>query len=72
MANTPFDTEPGRIAVDSSVRRVHPIVKIDYAVRVVSQLSVGAVMLSVLTEQPTPGAVWAALAFTSLLWPQLG
>ncbi|MBT9466687.1 MAG: PAS domain S-box protein [Hydrogenophaga sp.] len=52
-------------------RRVHPIVKLDYGVRVVSHLCVGAVMLSVLLDQPPSSVLWVALALTSLLWPHV-
>jgi PAS domain S-box-containing protein len=66
------DTEPDTLSGDlPRQRRVHPIVKLDYGVRAVSHLCVGAVMLSVLVEQPTPTALWVAWFFTTLLWPHL-
>ncbi len=70
--DTLLDTESDALSPDlPQKRRVHPIVKLDYGVRVVSHLCVGAVMLSVLVEQPTHTALWAMWFFTTLIWPHV-
>jgi PAS domain S-box-containing protein len=68
LPDTGSDTLSGALPGE---RRVHPIVKIDYGVRVVSHLCVGAVMLSVLLEQPTGTALWVGWVFTTFLWAHL-
>ncbi|MEO7242999.1 MAG: ATP-binding protein, partial [Variovorax sp.] len=52
-------------------RRVHPIVKLDYGVRAVAHLSIGAATLSVFIERPPSQYVWAALVFTTFVWAHL-
>lgn len=68
LPDTGSDTLSGALTGE---RRIHPIVKIDYGVRVVSHLCVGAVMLSVLLEQPMPTTLWVAWVFTTFVWAHL-
>jgi len=68
------DTVLGDVAEGESrtrVRRVHPIVKLDYGVRAVAHLSIGAGLLSVFIERPPVQQVWAALFFTTFVWAHL-
>jgi PAS domain S-box-containing protein len=52
----------------ASKRRVHPIVKLDYGVRIVAHLSAGAVLWSVFVDRPPQTGVWAVFVFTTFLW----
>ena len=53
------------------VRKVHPLVRIDYPVRIVANLFSGLLLLAALAERPTPTWVWVALAAWVLVWPHL-
>ncbi|MBA2964358.1 MULTISPECIES: ATP-binding protein [Ramlibacter] len=52
-------------------RRVHPIVKLDYPIRIVGHLASASVIISVLLSRPPSAPLWAWLAFTALVWPHL-
>jgi len=69
-------TEPGHepgVAAGGGVgaRRLHPLVRIDYPVRVVGYLFCGLILLAALLERPQPPWVWAALVVWMLAWPHL-
>jgi PAS domain S-box-containing protein len=51
--------------------KLHPLVRIDYPVRVVGYLFCGLVLLAALLERPQPPWVWAALVVWMLAWPHL-
>ena len=51
--------------------RTHPLVALDYRVRVPAMLIVALTALSALADRPRGAWVWAALVFTGLVWPQL-
>jgi len=55
----------------SSTHKIHPIVKLDYGVRVIAHLLVGGLIFSALTTKTSSTGVWLFLVFTSLLWPHL-
>jgi signal transduction histidine kinase len=62
---------PAPDATAAPTRRVHPIVKLDYPIRIVGHTASAALILSVfLTREPSPLA-WAWLAFTTLAWSHL-
>ena len=54
-----------------AARRVHPIVKLDYGVRVTGQLTIAGIVFSALTAQNSSVGVALFLVFTGLLWPHL-
>ncbi|MBK7470605.1 MAG: hypothetical protein IPI73_08235 [Betaproteobacteria bacterium] len=69
-------TEPGTLpAAREPARRVHPVVYIDYRIRIIGYLATGATVAS--TAQNTAGAraatalLWTLLLAQTLLWPHL-
>ncbi|MEP7083100.1 MAG: ATP-binding protein [Betaproteobacteria bacterium] len=72
----PIPEAGNRRATGGTPGRAHPIVYIDYRIRVIGYLVVGAAVASTLLEQ-RPGApaattvLWAALLLQTLLWPHL-
>ena len=52
-------------------REVHPLVSLDYRVRVPAMLIVGLVLLSYFWNYPKSFWLWTAIAFTAFGWPQL-
>jgi signal transduction histidine kinase/CheY-like chemotaxis protein len=52
-------------------RELHPLVSLDYRVRVPAMLIVGLVLLSYFWDFPKSLMLWTAIGFTALLWPQL-
>ena len=52
-------------------RAVHPLVLLDYRVRVPAMLIVGLVVASYFASRPAGLFPWTAIAFTGLVWPQL-
>ncbi|MBK9608082.1 MAG: GAF domain-containing protein [Betaproteobacteria bacterium] len=70
-------TEPGPLpAAREPARRVHPVVYIDYRIRIIGYLVTGATVASTLLEA-RPGAraatalLWALLLAQTFLWPHL-
>jgi signal transduction histidine kinase/CheY-like chemotaxis protein len=55
----------------SEDHRVHPLVSLDYRVRVPALLIVGALTLSHFMGKPHSAWLWAAIFFTGVLWPQI-
>ena len=56
------------VALATTTRRVHPIVKLDYPIRIVGHMTSASIIVSVfLASKPSPLA-WAWLAFTTLAW----
>ena len=51
--------------------RAHPLVALDYRVRVPAMLIVALTAVSALVDRPRSAWVWAALVFTGIVWPQL-
>jgi signal transduction histidine kinase/CheY-like chemotaxis protein len=58
-------------ALPAEAPRVHPLVELDYRVRVPAMVMVGLIPLSHFARQPRPVWFWGAIVFTALLWPQL-
>jgi len=58
-------------AADGRARRLHPLVRIDYPVRVVGYLFAGVILGAAMLERPQPPWVWAALVVWMLAWPHL-
>ena len=52
-------------------REVHPLVSLDYRVRVPAMFIVGLVLLSYFWDYPKSFWLWMAIGFTALVWPQL-
>jgi signal transduction histidine kinase/CheY-like chemotaxis protein len=52
-------------------REVHPLVSLDYRVRVPAMFIVGLVLLSYFWNYPKSFWLWTAILFTGLVWPQL-
>jgi signal transduction histidine kinase/CheY-like chemotaxis protein len=52
-------------------REVHPLVSLDYRVRVPAMFIVGLVLLSYFWDYPKSFWLWTAILFTGLVWPQL-
>ncbi len=73
---SPSAPSPSRIAVAPTEiaqaavapRAVHPIVKLDFRVRLLANLLVMVVMASIFVERPAPRWAWALLLFQGLLW----
>src|SRR5262245_46578334 len=52
-------------------REVHPLVSLDYRVRVPAMFIVGLVLLSYFWNYPKSLMLWTAIGVTALVWPQL-
>ena len=52
-------------------RKIHPIVMLDYPVRIAAHLLVFVVMASALIDSQIPRWAWAALGLTGIVWPHL-
>jgi signal transduction histidine kinase len=57
--------------MDRPARSVHPLVALDYRVRVPAMFIVGLVLLSYFWDYPKSLWLWTAIGFTGLVWPQL-
>ncbi|MFP5411541.1 MAG: ATP-binding protein [Gammaproteobacteria bacterium] len=53
-------------------RKVHPIVELDYPVRIMAHLAIFIVVGSVYIGRPTPTWVWALTGFYLLAWSHIG
>jgi PAS domain S-box-containing protein len=61
----------GESAGVRSAMTVHPLVRIDYPVRVLAYLFYGLTIVSVFVEHPPGLVVWLLLAVWALVWPHL-
>lgn len=61
----------GRVPAQATPPRVHPIVQLDYRVRICANLLVLIVMVSIFAERPAPRWIWALLLFQGVLWAHL-
>ncbi len=52
-------------------RELHPLVSLDYPVRVSAMVIVALVVLSYFWDYPKSFWLWTAIGFTGLVWPQL-
>ena len=52
-------------------RELHPLVSLDYRVRVPAMFIVGLVLLSYFWDYPRSFWLWTAIGFTALVWPHL-
>jgi len=57
--------------MEAKSRTVHPLVSLDYRVRVPAMFMVGLVLVSYFWDYPRSFWLWTAIAFTGLAWPQL-
>ena len=57
--------------MDAKRRELHPLVALDYRVRVPAMLIVALVVLSYFWDYPKSFWLWTAIGFTGLVWPQL-
>ena len=55
----------------SQKRKIHPIVRLDYGVRVIAQVMVCSLVFSASIGKNTPTGVWFFLGFTSIFWPHI-
>jgi len=51
--------------------RIHPLVGLDYRVRVPAMLIVAFTVIAHFLDKPQGPLLWAAIVFTGLLWPQI-
>ncbi|MBC8647776.1 MAG: response regulator [Thermoanaerobaculia bacterium] len=61
----------GPLPGEAEEHRVHPIVVLDYRVRIAAHLLVASTALSHFWRGPQGPMLWPALVFTGLLWPQI-
>ncbi len=59
------------VVAAAEAAHVHPLVELDYRVRVPAMLMVGLISLSHFFRQPRHFWFWGAIVFTALLWPQI-
>ena len=52
-------------------RRVHPLVRLDYPIRLVGHFVVAAIVASILRDRTEGWHVWALLALQGLVWPHV-
>ncbi|HSV55371.1 MAG TPA: ATP-binding protein [Burkholderiaceae bacterium] len=72
MQVSPVDSTLAAADDDQSAqRRVHPIVKLDYGVRVLSHLFAGLILASVFKTRAPGPVIWVLFAVTTLLWPHI-
>jgi signal transduction histidine kinase len=57
--------------MDAKRRELHPLVALDYRVRVPAMLIVALVVLSYFWDYPKGFWLWTAIGFTGLVWPHL-
>jgi signal transduction histidine kinase len=57
--------------MDAKRRELHPLVALDYRVRVPAMFIVALVVLSYFWDYPRSFWLWTAIATTGLVWPQL-
>jgi len=57
--------------MDAKRRELHPLVSLDYRVRVPAMLIVALVLLSYFWDYPKSFWLWTAIGVTGLVWPQL-
>ncbi len=57
--------------MDAKRRELHPLVALDYRVRVPAMLIVALVVLSYFWDYPKSFWLWTAIGFTGLVWPHL-
>jgi len=50
---------------------VHPLVSLDYRVRVPAMFIVGLLLVSYFWNFPKSFWLWTAILFTALVWPQM-
>ncbi|MEP6768572.1 MAG: ATP-binding protein [Acidobacteriota bacterium] len=67
------ETPPGGAAghTESSHEHPHPLVALDYRVRVPAMLIVALIGIAHFVDKPQGAALWMAIVFTGLVWPQL-
>jgi signal transduction histidine kinase len=58
-------------APDGDERRVHPLVRLDYPIRLVGHFVVAAIVASVLRDRVEGWHVWALLALQGFVWPHV-
>ena len=58
-------------AAASAERGVHPIVMLDYSVRVVAHLLAAPIVISVFWERPPHAFFWWLLGFVTVVWPHV-
>ncbi len=57
--------------METQSRDLHPLVSLDYRVRVPAMFIVSLVLVSYFWNYPKSAWLWAAIAFTGLVWPQM-
>ena len=57
--------------MEQPLREVHPLVSLDYRVRVPAMFIVGLVLLSYFWNYPKSLMLWTAIGVTALVWPQI-
>jgi signal transduction histidine kinase len=64
-------TQTAALAEHAPDSRVHPIVKLDYPIRVVGHTASATIIVSDFIAHPPSPVAWVWLAFTTLVWPHL-
>jgi signal transduction histidine kinase/CheY-like chemotaxis protein len=57
--------------MEAKSRSVHPLVSLDYRVRVPAMFIVGLILVSYFWDYPKSFWLWTAIVFTGVAWPQL-
>ena len=57
--------------MEAKSRSFHPLVSLDYRVRVPAMFIVGLVLVSYFWDYPRSFWLWTAIVFTGIVWPQL-
>src|SRR5690242_4747150 len=65
------DKLPSPMSSQSPARSVHPLVSLDYRVRVPAMLIVGLLAVTYFWNHPKSVWLWTAILFTALVWPQM-
>jgi signal transduction histidine kinase/ActR/RegA family two-component response regulator len=71
VATAKWRDRTGPVPGDGEDHRVHPIVGLDYRVRIAADLMLASLALSHFWGRPHAPWFWAALVFTGLLWPHI-
>jgi signal transduction histidine kinase len=70
-ATHPPGAAPDAAAPGTGERRVHPIVQLDYPIRIVGHAASASIIIVAFLARPPSVVAWAWLAFTTVVWPHL-
>ncbi|MES3020871.1 MAG: ATP-binding protein [Pseudomonadota bacterium] len=70
--NNPSTVPTDAVTDKQPARRVHPLVKLGFGLRLTGHMLMALALGSILGDRQAPLAWWALLAFTTFAWPLLG